>query len=175
MPLFYAGEMLFGLLVHKHGMVWLVFHKQHELYSLENVDQFLLPAVVMTVQLLAVQVVSVRSEVADTLNAEFMKPLTASGARPRDLARHAVRNAAISLVSAFLAEILTLLYLGVIVIEVVVGLPGFGALTFQAIQDRDVAFILGVTFVPLLIGVVGNVLQDVEYTVLDPRVGYENR
>lgn len=174
-PVFYAGEMLFGLLVHKHGMVWLVFHKQHELYTLENVDQFLLPAVVMTVHLLAVQLVFIRSEVADTLNADFMKTLTASGARRRDLARHAVRNAAVPLVSAFFAEILTLLYLGVIVIEVVFGLPGFGAITFRAIQNRDVALILGVTFVPLLVGVVGNFLQDLAYTVLDPRVGYEDQ
>lgn len=172
-PIFFAGEMVFGVLVHKYGMVWLVYHQQHDLYSLENIDQFLLPAVIMTGHLLAVQLVFVRSEVVENLNADFMKTLTASGARRWDLARHAVRNAAIPLLSAFFAEILTLLYLAVIVIEVVFGLPGFGAITLQAIKDQDIALILGVTFVPLLIGIVGNFLQDLLYTALDPRVEYE--
>lgn len=173
-PIFFAGEMLFGILVHKYGMVGLAFNKKHGLYSAANIDQFLLPAVILTVHLFSIQLVLVRSEVIENLNADFMKTLTASGAGLRDLARHALRNAAIPLVSAFFAEILTLLYLGIIVLEVVFGLPGFGAVTIVAIKNRDIALILGVTFVPLLVGIVGNFLQDLAYTVLDPRIDYED-
>lgn len=174
-PIFFAGEMLFGLLVHKYGMVGLTFNRQHGLYSLENLDQFLLPAVIMAVHLAAVQLVFIRSEVVENLNADFMKTLVASGAGIRDLARHALRNAAVPLVSAFFAEILTLLYLSVIVVEVVFGLPGFGSVTLGAIRDRDIALILGTTFVPLLVGILGNFTQDIAYTVLDPRIEYDDR
>lgn len=169
-PVFFAGEMLFALLVHRFDQIWLVFDQRHALYSPANLDQFLLPGVVMAVHVLVVQLVVVRTEVVEHLNEDFMRTLVASGARPRDLARHAVRNAAVPLTSAFLAELLTLLYLSVIVVEVVFGLPGFGQLTFQAIQDRDVGLILGVTIVPLLVGVAGNALQDLAASSLDPRV-----
>lgn len=172
-PVFFAGEFLFGLLVYKYGMVRFDMNRQHDLYSATNIDVFLLPALIMTVHLLTVQLVFVRSEVLDHMDADFMKTLDAGGAGPLDRARHALRNAAIPLTSAFFAEILGLLYLSVIVIEVVFGLPGFGAVTIGAIRRRDIALILGTTFVPLLVGLVGNFIQDLAYTVLDPRIEYE--
>ena len=169
-PIFFAGELAFGVLVHKYGQVWLVFDQQEALYTAANLDQFLLPFLIMAGHVLVVQLVFIRSEVIEQLNEDFMKTLVASGARRHDLARHAVRNAAVPLTSALFAEVLTLLYLSVIVIEVVFDLPGFGQLTFQAIQNQDIGLILGVTIVPLLLGIVGNTVQDLTYSLLDPRV-----
>jgi len=169
-PIFFAGEITFGLLVQKYGQIWLVFNQNEALYTLTNIDQFLLPGLIMAVHILIVQLVFVRSEIIEQLNEDFMKTLLASGAGPRALARHALRNAAIPLTSAFFAEILTLLYLSVIVIEVVFNLPGFGQTTLQAIRGQDIGLILGVTIVPLLLGIVGNTVQDLAYSLLDPRI-----
>lgn len=174
-PVFFAGEMLFAILVNNFGVIEIVFDNQHALYSPTNIDVFAVPAAIMTAHLFVVQLILVRAELIENLNAAFMKTLVANGARTRDLARHALKNAAIPLSSAFFAEVLTLLYLSVIVIEVVFDLPGFGQITFDAIEARDVALILGTTFVPLTIGIVGNFLQDIAYTVIDPRVDYEDR
>jgi len=169
-PIFFAGEIVFGILVQKYGQVWLVFNQKEALYTMTNIDQFLLPGLIMAVHVLIVQMVFIRSEVIEQLNEDFMKTLLASGAGRRDLARHALRNAAIPLTSAFFAEILTLLYLSVIVIEVVFNLPGFGQTTLQAIRGQDIGLILGVTIVPLLLGIIGNTVQDLAYSLLDPRI-----
>lgn len=169
-PIFFAGELAFGMLVHKYELIWLVFNQKEGLYTMTNIDQFLLPFLIIAVHVLIVQMVFIRAEVIEQLNEDYMKTLVASGARRRDLARHALRNAAIPLTSAFFAEILTLLYLSVIVIEVVFDLPGFGLITFQAINAQDIGLILGVTIVPLLLGIVGNTVQDLAYSLLDPRV-----
>lgn len=174
-PAFFAAEMAFGVLVHKYGMLWIPLDtaRAHEnVFVPMAIDEFLLPGLILTGHLIAIQLVFIRSEVIEQLNADFMKTLLASGAGPVDLARHALRNAAIPLLSAFSAQILTILYLDIIVIEVAIGPSGFGELTFSAFTNEDVGLILGVAIVPIMVGLIGNFGQDLAYTVLDPRVEY---
>ena len=176
-PAFFAAEVTFGWLLHAQGMLWLVEDSAtaHEGVPIPpGLDQYLLPLVILTLHLIAIQLVFIRSEVVEQLNADFMKTFTAGGARRRDLVRHALRNAAIPLLSAFFAQILTVLYLDVIAIEVAIGPSGFGRLTFNAFTDQDVGLILGVSIVPIAVGLVGNFGQDLAYTVLDPRVDYSS-
>jgi peptide/nickel transport system permease protein len=63
-----------------------------------------------------------------------------------------------------------ILVLNIYVIEYVFGIPGLGGLTLVAIQSRDVPIILGSSMVIVLFGIVGNVLQDIGYLVLDSRI-----
>lgn len=174
-PIFFAAEMTLGVLVHKYELVSLIFDHRFELFTPTNIDVFILPMVLVTGHLMAIQLVFIRSEVIEKLNADFMKTFTASGARPLDLARHALRNSTVPLISAFFTQFLTIVYIDIIVVEVAIGPPGFGALTFQAFTNQDIGLILGVAFVPLIVGIVGNFIQDIAYTVLDPRVGYGDR
>jgi peptide/nickel transport system permease protein len=174
-PAFFAAEMAFGVLVHKYGMLWIPLDtaRAHEdVFVPMAIDEFLLPGLILTGHLIAIQLVFIRSEVIEQLNADFMKTLLASGAGPIDLARHALRNAAIPLLSAFSAQILTILYLDIIAIEVAIGPGGFGELTFSAFTNEDVGLILGVAIVPIMVGLIGNFGQDFAYSVLDPRVEY---
>ena len=67
-------------------------------------------------------------------------------------------------------EALALLVLAVFVVESLFGIDGFGALLFEAIHLRDLPVVLGCTLVVIAVGVVGNVVQDLTYTHLDPRV-----
>ena len=176
-PAFFAAEMAFGWLLHTHGMLWLVEDSPSAHAGVPippEVDQYVLPLVILTLHLIAIQLVFIRSEVAEQLSEDFMKTFAASGARRRDLARHALRNASIPLLSAFFAQILTVIYLDVIAIEVAIGPSGFGKLTFNAFTDQDVGLILGVSIVPIAVGLVGNFAQDLAYTVLDPRVDYSS-
>jgi peptide/nickel transport system permease protein len=176
-PAFFAAELAFGVLLHEYGMLWLQLDTaqahQDTLVPMA-IDEYLLPMAVLTGHLIAIQLVFIRSEVAEQLNADFMKTLRSSGARNRDLARHALRNATVPLISSFFAQILTILYLDIIAIEVAIGPQGFGHLTFNAFTNQDLGLILGVALVPVAIGLVGNLLQDLAYTVLDPRVDYSS-
>ncbi len=67
-------------------------------------------------------------------------------------------------------EALALLVLAVFVIETLFGIDGFGLLLLDAAPGQDLPVLLGGTIVIIGIGVVGNVVQDLSYSLLDPRV-----
>ena len=60
-------------------------------------------------------------------------------------------------------------------VEVVFGIPGLGQLSYDAIVAQDTALVLGTTLIFTFVSVVGNLVQDVAYTVLDPRIDYGDR
>lgn len=107
--------------------------------------------------------------------AEFVKLVKTKGAGPALIAKHIVRNAAIPFVSMIFVEALALMVLTVFVIETVFGIDGFGMVLFQAIENRDLPVVLGSTLVIVAVGIAGNILQDVAYTALDPRVDTGSR
>lgn len=141
----------------------------------DNATYLILPATVVGLNLLAAQTRFTRSEAMGVVGTEAMKLVRAKGAGPLVVARHVVRNAAIPLVSLFFTELLAALFLTIYVLEVVFGLPGVGKLSYDAIFRRDMALILATAMVPVLVGVFGNLLQDVAYTALDPRVDWTDR
>jgi len=71
-------------------------------------------------------------------------------------------------------EVLTVLFVSVYVIEVVFRIPGLGQVAYEAILDRDIGLILATTLIPVLLGLLGTLLQDIAYAVLDPRVSVED-
>lgn len=172
-PAFFVAEMTFQILVEHFGMLWLKLDSTmaHEgVIVPASIDQYLLPTIILTIHLIAIQLVFIRSEVTDFLNADFMKTFRASGAAPIDLGRHAIRNALPPLISSFFVQLLTILYLDIIAIEVAIGPNGFGHLTYQAFTNQDIGLILGVALVPIFVGLVGNLAQDITFTMLDPRI-----
>jgi peptide/nickel transport system permease protein len=173
-PVFFLALALAGLSVNQFGLVTLAeVDERYGIYSSHNVDVFVIPFLVMTANLLAVQARYARAESLEHLRAEFVKTLRASGASGWAIARHALRNAAIPLVSLFFTEVLTVLFVSIYVLEVALDLPGLGFVAYGAIQNRDIALILGTTLVPVFVGVFGNLLQDIAYMILDPRVDYD--
>ena len=106
---------------------------------------------------------------------DFVKLVRAKGASNRRVAVHVLRNAAIPVFSMLFTEALGLLVLSVFVIEVLFGIDGFGLLLFRAVEDRDLPVLLGGTVVTIGVGVLGNIVQDVSYSVLDPRVDTGSR
>lgn len=133
-----------------------------------------LPSVVLGTSLLAGQARYARAESLEYVNAEFVKLLRAKGASGWDVARHLVRNAAVPLLSLFFADLLLILALNIYVIEVVFDVPGLGQLSYGAIRDRDLPLVLGTTMVLVVFGIVGNLVQDIAYRMLDPRIEGDN-
>jgi peptide/nickel transport system permease protein len=60
-------------------------------------------------------------------------------------------------------------------VEVVFGIPGLGQLSFRAIIAQDTALVLGTVLIGVFIAIVGNLFQDLAYTILDPRIDYGDR
>jgi peptide/nickel transport system permease protein len=113
-----------------------------------------------------------RSSMLDILNADYVRAARAKGLPERTVVwRHIMRNA--------WSPIITLLGMdfgwflgGVLVIEVVFGIPGIGLQAWDAIQTTDIPMIMGTVVFAALLVVVSNLVVDIAYTWLDPRVKY---
>lgn len=139
------------------------------------VFEYLLPVVLTAVTLVGGYVSYARAHSMEYASTDFVRLVEAKGAGSLRVAKHVVRNAAIPLFSMLFTEVLGLLVLTVFVIEVLFGIDGFGLLLFDAIDQRDLPVLLGGTMVIVVLGVGGNVLQDVAYELLDPRVDTGSR
>ena len=111
-----------------------------------------------------------RAHSREYATAEFVSLVRAKGASGYRVAAHVLRNAAIPFFSLLFTEALGLLVLATFVTEVLFGIEGFGLLLLRAVADRDLPVLLGGTVVVIAVGVVGNVVQDLAYGYLDPRV-----
>lgn len=128
------------------------------------------PAFALGSTLFAGQLRYARAESLEHLGEEFVTLLRAKGAGTTRVARHVLRNAAVPMVSLFVTDLLAVLVLNVYLVESALGIRGFGFVSFIAIQQRDVALVLGATMVVVIVGVVGSLFQDVATALLDPRV-----
>jgi peptide/nickel transport system permease protein len=87
------------------------------------------------------------------------------------LMRHVLRNSLISIVTLF-GLTLPFIVSGALIIEQLFNYPGMGLLFWNAAQQRDFPVLLGVTLVVTVVTVIGNLVADIGYAVLDPRIRY---
>jgi peptide/nickel transport system permease protein len=127
---------------------------------------------VFTLALLSVAVFSryMRSTVMENLTQDYVRTVRAKGATEgRILLRHVLRNALIPIVTLLGLALPTILA-GAVVTEAIYNYPGMGLLFWQAAQSRDYPVLLGVTLLVGVASVIGSLLADLAYAVLDPRV-----
>jgi peptide/nickel transport system permease protein len=113
-----------------------------------------------------------RSSMLEVLQADFVRTARAKGLSERTvLLRHAFRNAMLPLIT-LLGLNLPFLFSGAVLVEYVFAWPGMGRVIVGAIQSQDVPLVMGCFFVFTLLVVAGNLLADLLYAVVDPRVRY---
>lgn len=112
----------------------------------------------------------VRSAVLEIMREDFIRTARSKGLTPfRALVRHGLRNALIPVLTVTGIE-LAALFVGAIVIESVFVVPGIGSLLVQSVQNRDLIEIQGIVMVIVAIVLVLNLLVDLLYAVIDPRL-----
>lgn len=129
-----------------------------------------LPTLLVASTLLAAVVGYVRAYARQYATAEFVKLVRAKGGGRLAVARHVLRNVSIPLVSLAFVETFALITLSVFVVEALFGIGGLGLVFYNAVWTHDLPVMLGAIVVVVGFGVVGNVVQDVAYSALDPRV-----
>jgi ABC-type dipeptide/oligopeptide/nickel transport system permease component len=133
----------------------------------------LLPAVTLGGALAAILTRMVRSSMIEELSSDYVRTARAKGLPERAvLFRHAFRNALIPIVTILGLQFGTLLA-GTIVTETIFSWPGIGRLTVQAISARDYPLLQGCILVIAFSYVVVNLITDMAYAVVDPRVRLE--
>lgn len=114
----------------------------------------------------------IRNSLRDVLAADYVRTARAKGLPyGRMLIKHALKPALLP-IAAMIGSDLGMFMGGVVVVEAVFGWPGIGQLTWQAIQQVDIPLILGAVVTTAAFIVIGNLLADLLYTLIDPRVRY---
>ena len=132
-----------------------------------------LPTLAVAIPWGAWYAILLRSNMLEAISADYVRTAYAKGLTPRVVAvRHMVRNALLPVVTIMGIDMASLLT-GIVLVESVFSWPGIGMQTLQAAQHLDVPLIMGsVIFGAVLIGL-ANLVVDVIYTWLDPRVQLE--
>ena len=113
-----------------------------------------------------------RSSLLDVLNQDYVRTARAKGLWTRMvILKHALRNAAIPVLSVLGVQVGYLLS-GAIIVEQVFAFPGMGRLVLQAVSNRDVPVVQAFVFITALLVAAVNLLVDMLYTVIDPRLRY---
>jgi peptide/nickel transport system permease protein len=170
-PVFWQSTML--ILVLSLALRWAPLGYVSPLTDLKtNLLQMMLPAVCLGTSAAASVMRMTRSCVLDTLRQDFVRTARAKGVRERTVVwRHALRNALIPIVTILGLQFGSLLG-GSVIVESVFGLPGVGSLMLDAIGARDYPVVQGTVVVTALAFITVNLLVDLLYGYLDPRIKY---
>lgn len=132
----------------------------------------LLPVICYTYGSLAFESRFIRSNMLEVMKQDYIRTAKAKGVSPlRVVVHHAFRNTLIPFVT-LLGLTLPSLLSGSVILEQIFSWPGMGRLFFEAIRERDYPTIMGLTFVFSLLTLAAQLLADMLYAVVDPRVRY---
>jgi peptide/nickel transport system permease protein len=132
-----------------------------------------LPITCLTYYTLAVLSRYMRVGMLEIIRQDFIRTARAKGLAERLVVyRHALRNSLIPIVT-LMADLLPALIGGSIVIETLFSIPGMGALSYEAVFTRDYPLIMAIFTLSAFLTLLGILLADFLYTLVDPRIGYE--
>lgn len=136
-------------------------------------SHIILPAVTLSMYSLAIICRMTRSSMLDTLDEDYVRTARAKGVRRRRVqTHHALRNAMLPVTTVIGLELGSLLG-GAMLTETIFAWPGVGKLAVDAIQQSDYPVVQGVVLLIGVIYVLMNIVVDVVYAYLDPRITYE--
>ncbi|WP_328320781.1 ABC transporter permease [Streptomyces sp. NBC_00388] len=137
---------------------------------LDNLRRMVLPAIVLGSGLAAVVMRQTRAAMLDSLSADYVRTARAKGLSQREvIGSHALRNSLVTVVTVLGLQLGSLIS-GAVVTEQIFVLPGFGKLTIDAVFTRDYATLQGVVLCTSAAYILINLLVDVGYSVIDPRI-----
>lgn len=136
-------------------------------------EHLVLPAVTLGWYMVAGLMRLMRSGMLDVLDSEYIKLARVKGLPERTVvAKHALKNALIPVLS-FAGPIFVVMLAGTVVVETVFAWPGTGRLAYQAVVWRDFPLTQGIVLLYSLMFIMVNLLTDVAYAYLDPRIKYD--
>ena len=143
-------------------------------HTLPNLLRHLLmPALIVGLQLTGSLIKQTRGSVLEVMNEEYIKTARSKGiSEQRVIVRHALRNALIPIVTQIIIQV-PFLVGGSVAIEKIFGWPGIGSLMVTSISSRDYNTILGIAVVICIAVLAANILLDILYSCLDPRITYD--
>jgi peptide/nickel transport system permease protein len=151
---------------------WAYFGQNPITATLDVAKHLVLPVVTLVVVNIAGDSRFVRASMLDALNQDYVRTAKAKGLRGRTVTfKHALRNALLPVVTNVGLEI-PFLFTGAIITETIFSWPGIGKMTIDATTKFDYPVLMGVLLITSIIVVFANLLADIAYAVVDPRIKY---
>jgi len=172
MPVFWLATLL--ILGGASFLHWLppVIYAPFWQAPLQNLKQMAFPTLALALSLVAVVMRMTRSSMLEVLEQDYIQTARAKGAaEPTVVLRHALKNALIPVVTVVGVQFGYLLG-GSVVVEQIFGLPGLGFMLLNAIYQRDYPVVQGAVVFVALFFILVNLVVDLVYGVLDPRIRY---
>jgi peptide/nickel transport system permease protein len=175
-PVFWAGLMLIVVFSIKLG--WFPTSGMEQVAAFNEgfarvrdiAWHLVLPAITLTLFYLALYTRLMRASVLDQYAMDYVVTARAKGLTERQIARrHVLRNAALPIVTMAGVQVGALLG-GSVVVETVFAWPGLGLLAYESLFARDINLLLGIFFVSAVLVVSVNLVVDMVYSLLDPRI-----
>jgi oligopeptide transport system permease protein len=132
----------------------------------------ILPVLVLALPQMAVVARLTRAGMIEALRANHIRTLKAQGLAPLTIIRHALRSALLPVVS-YVGPAAAALLTGSVVVETIFGLPGIGRYFVEGALNRDYTIVMGTVVVIACFVLLFNLLVDIAYALLDPRVRYQ--
>ena len=140
---------------------------------MDRIEHLILPSISLALVQLASWTRYIRSSMLEVIRQDYVRTANAKGLRDRAVIfGHAFRNALLPLVTLLGLSVPDLLA-GSIFVEQIFAWNGMGRLTLDSVNDSDYTMIMGITLVFALLTILGNLLADVFYAILDPRIRYD--
>lgn len=130
----------------------------------------ILPIAVLVITGMGSYMRFVRTNMLEVLNSDFVRTARAKGLQEKKIIyKHAFRNTLIPIVT-LLGGTLPTLFAGAMITESVFGIPGLGGTAFEALSGSDIPFFMGFNMFLAVLTLAGNLLADILYAVVDPRI-----
>src|SRR5690606_34248983 len=140
---------------------------------LDAVRFLLLPVIIGVISSTGANVRWYRTIFLEEMNMEYVRTARAKGL-PESIVlfRHVLKNAMIPILTGTVV-VIPLLFLGSLIAESFFGIPGLGSYTIEAINSQDFAVVRAMVFLGSLLYIIGLILTDISYSLVDPRIRLE--
>jgi microcin C transport system permease protein len=138
------------------------------------ISHMFLPVLCYMIGHFAMLTLLMKNSLLEQIGKDYIRTVLAKGGSfSRAIWGHALRNAMIPIATGF-GSILTVMFAGSVVIEQVFEIPGMGRLGLEAIVGRDYPVFMGILSLSSILGLIGNILSDFCYVLIDPRISFQS-
>jgi peptide/nickel transport system permease protein len=139
----------------------------------DRLSHLILPMVTLALAWVSWYTRFLRSSMLDVIHEDYIRTARAKGLKERIVRyKHALKNAAIPLVTVVTMDLPTLIG-GALFVEIIFSWPGMGRLFYRAVERRDYPILMGTIMMSAVLIILSNLLADLIYAYLDPRIHYE--
>jgi len=132
-----------------------------------------LPVLCYVIGNFAILTMLMKNSLLEQIGKDYIRTVLAKGGSfRRAIWGHALRNSLVPIATGF-GAILTVMFAGSVIIETVFEIPGMGRLSLEAIVGRDYPVFMGILSLTAILGLVGNILSDFIYVLIDPRINFQ--